>query len=316
MVKRIFAWATDGAGCYFYRLHLPLTALPKEKFLVETGVPGPDIHGYDIVIGQRLAGENPLWEELCRDPNVMTVYDIDDDLMNIDPENAVPYSIYAPLRDSVRRNIEIADVVTASTPKLAEYLRQFNPHIFVLRNCVPDALVETPRRVRYGLTVGWGGSMFHGQDWDGVNDVLHELTVRAPGVSFRCVGANYMHGLPNVDTTGFTHVGAYHQELDFHIGIAPLRPTPFNERKSWIKVLEYAARGIPCVASAVGQYDEWVEQGSNGFLVRTRREWIDALVALVDDGARTTLAENALAKAWRWTIGRQIDSWIKVYDNT
>lgn len=316
MVKRIFAWATDGAGCYFYRLHLPLTALPNDRFIVDIGAPGPDIHGYDIVIGQRLAGENPLWEELCANPNVMTVYDIDDDLLNIDPENAVPHSIYAPLREGTRRNIEISDIVTASTPKLAAYLQTINPNVHVLRNCVPDRLVETPRRTRYGLTIGWGGSMFHQQDWGGINEILHEVALRAPGVTFRCVGANYMAGIPNavVDTTGFTTVGNYHQELDFHIGIAPLTPTPFNQRKSWIKVLEYAARGIPCVAANVGQYDEWVEHGINGFLVETRREWTESLVALVNDETRTRLAENALAKAKRWTIGNQIHNWVRVYD--
>ena len=90
MVKRIFAWATDGAGCYFYRLQLPLLHLPADRFSISIGAPGPDIHGYDIVIGQRIAPPSPLWEELCADPNVLTVYDIDDDLMNIDPANAVP----------------------------------------------------------------------------------------------------------------------------------------------------------------------------------------------------------------------------------
>lgn len=313
-MKRIFAWATDGAGCFFYRLQLPLLHLPKDKFTVDIGAPGPDIFGYDVVIGQRIAGESELWEKICRDPNITAVYDIDDDLMNIDPENAVPHSIYAPLRETTRRNIELADVVTVSTPKLGAYIATINDNVHVLHNCVFDTLVNTPRRERYGLTIGWGGSMFHAQDWGGVNNVLREVHRRVPSVAFRSVGANYMVGVPNVSTVGFTTIHNYHRELDFHIGIAPLVDTPFNQRKSWIKPLEYAARGIPCVASNVGQYGEWIDHGWNGYLASNPTEWVDYLVALIDDDTRTRLGENALAKARLWTIDKQIHHWVTVYD--
>ena len=313
-MKRIFAWATDGSGCYFYRLHMPLVNLPTDKFSVTIGQPGPDIYDYDIVIGQRIAGKNELWEAICRAPSVTAVYDIDDDLMNIDPENSVPHSIYAPFREQTRRNIELADVVTVSTPKLGAYIAEINENVHVLRNCVPDALVNTPRRPRHGLTVGWGGSMFHQQDWGGMNNVLREVHRQVPTISFRSVGANYMIGVPNVSTVGFTTVERYHQELDFHIGVAPLVNTPFNDRKSWIKPLEYAARGIPCVTSDVGQYGEWVEHGWNGYLATNHGEWVDYIVTLVDDGVRTRLAENALAKARQWTISEQIHRWVDVYN--
>lgn len=280
------------------------------------GAPGPDIHDFDIVIGQRIAGDSELWQNLCRDPNVLTVYDIDDDLLNIDESNTVPHSIYAPLRAGTQRNIEMSDVVTASTPKLAEYLSQFNPNVRVVRNCVPNTLPETPRRIRYGLTIGWGGSMFHAQDWGRTNEVLQQLKRNHPSLSFRCLGANYMTGLTNVSTTGFTTVPKYHEELDFHIGIAPLMDTPFNQRKSWIKTLEYAARGIPSVAANVGQYDEWIEDGVNGYLVAPYEinDWVMALHSLVYDDVRTRMGEVALAKAREWTIGNKIHHWVEAYD--
>lgn len=314
-MKRIFAWQTDGSGCYYYRLWLPLSHLPADKFSYTIGAPGEDIFDYDIVIGQRIAGESQLWNELCSHPNILAVYDIDDDLLNIDPENYVPHSIYAPLRDATRRNIEMANIVTASTPKLAEYLSRFNSNVRVVRNCVSNELPETPRRQRLGLTIGWGGSMFHQQDWGGMIDVLKKVRHMHPTIGLRCIGANYMTGLHGVSTSGFTTVDRYHEELDFHIGIAPLMDSPFNQRKSWIKTLEYAARGIPAVASNVGQYDEWIDHGVNGYLVKPGEwgDWIAALHTLTYDEVRTRLGEAALNKARRYTIGQQIHHWVDAY---
>lgn len=313
MVKRIFAWQTDTAGCFYYRLYLPLTNLPADDWSATWGAPGADIHDYDVVIGQRIAGHNDLWLDICRNPNVLAVYELDDDILNIDPDNTVPYQIYAPLVDGTRQNISAADVVTVSTPKLAEYISSINKNVVVLRNCVSRELVNQVRPRSGQLTVGWAGSMFHQQDWHGMPERLRDFHARVPYAQFHMIGADYTRGLVPTRTTGWSTIDRYYSALDFDIGIAPIVRTPFNERKSWIKLLEYAALGIPAVATNAGQYDEWIEHGVNGFLVANDADWVEYLVMLSDVGYRTSASTYAREKADKFTIERQFHHWADAY---
>src|SRR4051812_23188445 len=110
--RRIFVIATDSAGCWWYRLRLPLMALSPEEFEVVWEPPFDNWHPGDIVIGQRIAGRNTAWLEMCAAEGLETVYDIDDNLLEIDPQNTVPYQIFAPIVGDTSANIAAAQVVT------------------------------------------------------------------------------------------------------------------------------------------------------------------------------------------------------------
>lgn len=315
MVKRrVFAWITDTAACLHYRIVLPLTHLSSERFDVSWGAPPPDIHDYDVVIGQRLAGPNVGWENLCRDPDIMTVYDIDDDLLNVDPANTIPYQVYAPLVADTQRNIALADVVTCSTPNLANLLRTINPNVVVLPNCITPDVVQRPIQSMHNpFVIGWAGSMFHAQDWPGMPEILATIRSIAPHVSVHTVGADYTGGVSS-HNIGFVPIPHLYDALRFSVGIAPLLRSTFNESKSWIKVLEYAAVGIPAVTTAWGQYPEWVEHGVNGFIVHNDRHWVDFLLALTDPAVHARMSAAARAKAAQYTIDRLAYLWANVYE--
>jgi hypothetical protein len=67
----------------------------------------------------------------------------------------------------------------------------------------------------------------------------------------------------------------------FDVGIAPLSAVPFNQAKSAIKGLEYAAAGIPFVASPLDAYRALHAEGI-GLLARKRRHWRPLLEQLRD----------------------------------
>lgn len=314
MVKRrIFVIQTDAAACAHYRLRLPLMNLNPEEFEVIWEPPADHWRPGDLVIGQRIAGDNQAWLDMCEAPGLTTVYDIDDNLLQVDHANTVPYSIYNPIVPGTIANIKAATVVTASTPKLAGYLKYHNPNVFVLPNCLPQDYIAAIVFQNLDITVGWCGSMFHIQDWGGVAQQLAIYASQEPRARFMTIGADYMNPVVPARVHPWTTVeGAWHA-MDFSIGIAPLVKTVFNEHKSWIKVLEYAARGIPAVAPRIGQYPEFIEHGVNGFLYDVLEEIPALLLGLSDDALRFQMADAAMNTALQYTIDKQIGRWETIY---
>jgi hypothetical protein len=69
-----------------------------------------------------------------------------------------------------------------------------------------------------------------------------------------------------------------------------LQWTVFASSKSYIKALEYAALGIPVIASDAEPYRDFVVHGVTGFLVRRDHEWLSYLRELAsDDGLRQSM---------------------------
>ena len=318
--RRVFAIATDTAGCWHYRLHLPLTHLAPERFEVVWRGPDPaELVAGDVVVGQRLADDNPAWRQIGAMDGVLAVYDLDDNLLNVDPANTVPYSLYGrpDVAENIKANMAAADVITVSTPGLAEVCRAHNDNVVVLENCLARA--EPAQRRPGVVTIGWAGSPFHAQDWTDADRAAlrHVANEFGPAVRFRTIGADYM-GLPN-EHTGWSTMDAYWRALDFDIGIAPLGDTPFNASKSWIKALEYMSRGVIPVVPAIGQYPDLVDDEVNGLTYPGARgdnlqEALTFLLGRRDTNWLPALSEGALETARSWTIDKQAHRWDAVYE--
>lgn len=315
MTRKIYVIATDAAACFYYRLHLPLTRLNPAEFQVIWAPPDhpTSLQPGDVVIGQRIAGLNTAWREMCERPGVLSVYDIDDNLLEIDPANTVPFQIYAPQAEDTALNIQAASVVTCPTPALRHCLSHLNSRIEVLPNCIDPATLASVKMPHDEIIVGWAGSMFHHQDWHDLPTQLVEYARAEPRARFHMIGANYVAGAVPTRFTGWTTMDRYWAAMDFDIGVAPLSHTVFNACKSWIKVLEYAAQGVPAVATNIGQYQDFIEHGINGFLVGDNERWVEYLIALSDDTFRAQMSDAAQAKASEWTIDKQVSRWEAVY---
>jgi glycosyltransferase involved in cell wall biosynthesis len=106
----------------------------------------------------------------------------------------------------------------------------------------------------------------------------------------------------------------YYETADFDIGLAPLAGTPFDLSKSCVKVLEYAARGIPSIASDCEVYRSFIRHGENGFLVKRDHEWLKYASELASDGGlRLAMGQAARDTAREWTIEANYHLWEQAY---
>jgi glycosyltransferase involved in cell wall biosynthesis len=90
-------------------------------------------------------------------------------------------------------------------------------------------------------------------------------------------------------TNGFIKYIPWKEETEvelisiFDIGIMPLENNLWEMGKCAYKIIQYMGCGIPVVASDVGMNKEVIENGENGFLVTTEKEWMDTLGKLIEN---------------------------------
>lgn len=309
----------DGSG--YYRVYQPLAQLGRHDHEVTLPPHGTHILPYqfwldelDVIVGQRLGGSvgSSLWQSWARSCRGKLVYEVDDDVFAADN----PLDINAGTREGVAACAALADMVTVSTEPLAERMRQFNPNVVVLPNHIHADLLTLDRPRRDRVTVGWAGGTSHQADLASVAPHLRRFADRNPDVDLHLIGADYsplVH--PRCRFTPWTpDVWDYYAGIDFDIGLAPLVSSEFNRSKSALKALEYAALGIPVVASDEPPYRDFVIDGVTGYRVRREHEWGRRLYELANDEAmRTEMGAKARKHAAAWTIQAGWRSWESAY---
>jgi glycosyltransferase involved in cell wall biosynthesis len=226
--------------------------------------------------------------------------------------------------DAVENSIITSDLVTVTTEPLAEAVRAHTSHtnVKVIGNYLPASVLTMERKRREHVTIGYAGGASHAMDMAMIATTVRKVLDRDPSLRLHVVGVDYR------PTLGHNH--AYHtpwvdnpadycqhmdQYLDFDIGLAPLASTRFNESKSHLKALEYAAMGIPVIASDFGPYPGFVVDGVTGFLVRSKSEWRDRIRELAADAdlrekmgaaGRELAAQHTIEGNWhRWAAAYQ-----------
>lgn len=309
---KVFA-VEDGAACGYYRVRLPLDHMKANGLDVQHHREGVVPDDTDVFVGQRTGapGYELFWLSLWRKGHKM-VWETDDDLWTIDPTNQRAVREFTPpMLEAMERVARISHMVTVSTEPLAEVMSKYNSNVVVLPNHIDGALLEVERPRRDRVTIGWAGGDSHFKDWAMVAPRLRRFLARNPAVDFHAIGANYLdgNGISGRHTPWASDLFDYYRTIDFDIGIAPLIFSRFNRSKSAIKAIEYAALGIPVIASDAEPYQPFVKDGVTGFLVRHDHEWEARLRDLVNDAdMREEMGRNAKEEARKWVIQ---DGWRK-----
>ncbi len=242
-----------------------------------------------------------------REGGAAIVWDNDDDLSS--PNKLRSQQTHAQLVEM----LQLAHVVTTTSPVLADQYRAWGAaEVHVVENYLPDYYAaERPPRADGTLTIGWTATGEHAYDLKAlaIRETLQRVLDEHPHV--HVVSAGLQLGLPRGRYT-YTEVVQY-QELaryvgSFDVGIAPIADIPFNRAKSNVKVKEYAAMGVPWLASPIGPYAGLGEK-QGGWLVPDDR-WHDELERLIcDERARRKLAKRGVRWADGQRLRRNMDGW-------
>jgi glycosyltransferase involved in cell wall biosynthesis len=192
--------------------------------------------------------------------------------------------------------LEIADTVWVSTNRLAENLAAIRPDALVLHNGLDERLwiPPAPSINEHPVRILCMGTATHDDDFALIEPALIRLkTEYDDRVSINILGVTTRQELPDgIDRVGMSRSATRSYpgfvnwlrgiEPGWHIGLAPLLDTPFNQAKSSIKAMDYAALGLAILASDMPVYRGSVADGPAGQLVpNTPEAWYVALNRLL-----------------------------------
>jgi glycosyltransferase involved in cell wall biosynthesis len=317
---------TSGNG--FYRGTGPLSALSQYRghsvvklFNDKGELVRTPLEGIQVLHVHR--DSRPAVQQLAaaaRNAGAAVVWDEDDDSGSI-PRSVVSYRHLGGMAwerrlRQMRQLFRHVDVVTTPSPVLAERLHGWGaPEVRVVENHVPDQFLGVRAPAHDGVTIGWVAAREHAIETERlpIRNVLQRLLDERADVRVVSIGL----GL-GLQSERYRHVELvpYMQLAEaaaaFDIGIAPLADIDFNRARSNVKLKEYAAAGVPWLASPVRPYADMGER-QGGRLVADDR-WHEELSRLIDKGRE----RRKLAKAGRkWVAGEtlmaNVTTWEAVY---
>ena len=311
----VYIYADNAAemNCSQWRCFTPAKALAKAghttnvfyiaDFYAGTLEVNTACQAADIIVIERNLGEVLNQIRFWRDRHKVVVADFDDayDLM---PPSNVSYGYWGlgeivredgqvvkldrrPL-DAFKHGLALCNAATTPSKMLVSDWQNYT-HVYQVPNYIDlDKYLNSEKPQHTGIVIGWGGSMSHLQSFtgSGVAHALKRICRDRPNVrvAIHTADRRVYDALPIKEPQKYLSPWVSYAEWSkqlatFDIGLAPLHGA-YDDRRSWIKVLEYMAMQIPWVASAGPAYADLEKYGR---LVRNQPIfWEKAIVAVID----------------------------------
>jgi glycosyltransferase involved in cell wall biosynthesis len=239
-------------------------------------------HRYDMTLLQReMLSTLVTLEGFTRKPRV---FDVDD---------AIFLSRGGRTAERIAR---MSDSVICGNAFLADWFRRRHSQVSV----IPTAVDTDRYRPRAGAAdverpvIGWMGTASNLKYLYAIEAALRAALTHCKRSRFLVVSNErpQFRSLPEnrVEFRRWAEERELGDLQDMTIGIMPLEDSPWARGKCSFKMLLYMACGLPVVASHVGVNAEIFGLGGAGIPASNESQWVDALIALLDDaGTRTSM---------------------------
>jgi glycosyltransferase involved in cell wall biosynthesis len=245
------------------------------------------------------------------------VYDLDDALF-ADREGWRRLLAKEP---KCRRSLEAADHVIVGNDYLADYASELTDELSVIPTCVEPSAYHPKGTYEIGdrPTLVWLGSSSTETYLEDLAPALAEVH-RRTGARVLLISGPRPGGSPEladfVQRVPWTPDGVAGALAGADVALGPLRDDAYTRGKCAYKILQYAAAGLPVVASPVGANATAISR-LGGLAATTHDEWVESLTTLLGSsaaarhqrgaaalsGVRDHYSFKVWADAWRKAVG-------------
>lgn len=243
------------------------------------------VFNYDrVVIEKEIFPFLPaLAEWMLKRLGIQYIVDYDDAIFHNYDQSANPM-IKKFLGNKIAKVMRFSGTVVAGNQYLADYAARSGAKNIEIIPTVID-LERYPIKQNADdeqFIVGWIGTkttfekhLLPCKDW------IKALQNQEPNIRFHIVGITEDMDLgKNVQYIRWTEETEVAEILKMDIGLMPLQDSKWEKGKCAYKLIQYAACGIPGVASDVGMNREVTVPGETGILASADEEWIQAIKTL------------------------------------
>ncbi len=242
---------------------------------------------YKIVFLQRTSFPFGL-EKVLQKVNENIIFDLDDAIFIPDTKEK---GLLSRIKE-YSKSTEIAGILKVSKCAIVEneYIRAYAQKYCRAVFLVPGP-IDTERNFvkkktdldNREITIGWIGSPSTSVYLNILNNVFKELSKKYK-VIIKLIGAEgYSQDEVKAVRLKWRLEKEVEQLQSFDIGVMPTPNNEWTKGKLGCKMLQYMSVGVPAVVSYTETNAEAIEDGINGFLVNTEREWIERLSLLIEN---------------------------------
>jgi glycosyltransferase involved in cell wall biosynthesis len=241
----------------------------------------------------------PIFEWLIKRARVPMIFDFDDAIFVSYRSPSNGYLSYLKFAAKTKTICRLASHVMVGNPYLADYARQFNPHVTIIPTTIDTEKYEV-RRVEPSEVplIGWTGSFSTVQHLDTLAGALQQLA-QHERFRLRVIGTpEYRLNGVDVEAIPWRSETEVDDLRPIDVGIMPLPNDAWSKGKCGLKALQFMALGIPTICSPVGVNTDIIQDSENGFIADTQEEWVTKLRLLL----RSAELRHQLGLAGRATV--------------